>query len=149
MGPLPGLTPIHSGRDHSGGAGKTLFTRQARLPAALSAAGWTTAPPPTEACPCPHPRDLRPETVAPLVEQGHLWLECDEGPDVGRSPEQVCEPEAVTVSAQEREEGSASTGAGRGLRGRGSGGQGAGPAAGKGKGAGSALPCLQKETPRP
>ena len=81
-----------------------------------------------------------PETAAPLVEQGHLWLECDEGPDVGRSPEQVCEPEAVTVSAQEREEGSASTGAGRGLRGRGSGGQGAGPASGKGKGAGSAPP---------
>lgn len=38
-----------------------LLTRQARLPAALSAAGWTTAPPPTEACPCPHPRDLRPQ----------------------------------------------------------------------------------------
>lgn len=43
-----------------------------------------------------------PETAVPLVEQGHLWLECDEGPEVGRSPEQVCEPEAVTVSARER-----------------------------------------------
>ena len=43
------------------GPGKLLFTRQAHLPAALSAAGWTMAPPPTEVCLRPHPRDLRPQ----------------------------------------------------------------------------------------
>ena len=95
-----------------------------------------------------------PETAAPLVEQGHLWLGCDEGPEVGRPQEHVCRPEAVTVPGREREEGRASTGAGRGLSGRGEGWVG-GASVGRGRGSrrekarAQALPRLQKETPRP
>lgn len=39
-----------------------------------------------------------PEPAAPLAEQGHLRLGCDEGPEVGRPPGHVREPEAITGS---------------------------------------------------
>lgn len=121
MCPLPGLTPIHPGRDHSGRLtqvrrGKLLFTGQARRPVC---GRLDNGPSTHKSLPTSSPSG--PETAAPLVEQGHLWLGCDEGPEVGSPQEHVCEPEAVTVPGRQKEEGRASTGAGRGLSGRGEG----------------------------
>lgn len=134
---------------HSGAAGKTLVYRTGPPPCLRQAGQW-----PLTHRSLPTSSPSGPETVAPLVEQGHLWLGCDEGPEVGRPPEHVCRPEAVTVPGRERQEGRASTGAGRGLSGRGEGWVG-GASVGRGRGSrpekarAQALPRLQKETPRP
>ena len=80
---------------HSGGAGKTLVYT-AGPPARPPVCGRLDNGPSTHRS-LPTSSPSGPETAAPLVEQGQLWLGCDEGPEVGRPPEHVCQPEAVTV----------------------------------------------------